>query len=45
MFVFNVSRTHGAEVIKLFSCSVEHEILNANKYINIKKLFGFFRLR
>ena len=32
------------EVIKLFSCStltVEHEILNAHKYKNIKK-FSFF---
>ena len=36
----------GPEVIKLFSMlhSVEHEILNAHKYKNIKK-FGFFRLR
>ena len=31
----------GPEVIKLFACSVEHEILNADKYRNIKK-FGFF---
>ena len=33
------------EVIKLFSCSVEHGILNAHKYKNIKKFVFFFRLR
>ena len=31
----------GPEVIKLFSCSVENEILDAHKYKNIKK-FGIF---
>ena len=30
-----------SEVIKLFSCSTEHEILNAHKYKNIKKLVFF----
>ena len=29
------------EVIKLFSCSTENEILNAHEYKNIKK-FGLF---
>ena len=31
-----------SEVIKLFSCSAEHEILDACKYKNIKK-FSYFQ--
>ena len=34
----------GPKVIKLFSCCVEHEILNPHKYENIEK-FDVFRLR
>ena len=34
----------GPEVMKLFSCSPEHEIFNAHKYKNIKKM-AFFRFR
>ena len=34
----------GPEVIKLLSCSFEHENLNVHKYKNFKK-FVFFRLR
>ena len=34
-------RQPNPEVIKLLSCSVEHDILNAQKYENIKKLSIF----
>ena len=34
----------GPEVIKLFSCSTEHEILNAHKY-KISRNSAFFGLR
>ena len=36
-----LAKTRAPEVIKLFSCSTQYEILNAHKYKNYMK-FGFF---
>ena len=41
--LLNGARPRGYKTFFMLN-SVEHEILNAHKYINIKK-FGFFRLR